>query len=280
MPNNTDIIDIALHEDLGYAGDITSRACVPDEHRSKARVISREAGVIAGIEPFTEVFLEVDRETVIKVLKPDGTIVLKDEVIVEVEGFTQSLLAAERTALNFLGHLSGIASMTNRLVKKVKGTEVILLDTRKTLPGLRALEKQAVRAGGGYNHRFGLFDMILIKENHIAAAGGIGKAMDGAHEYDRKAGGRLEIEIEVRNIEELRLAAAKKPDRIMLDNFTPEIVRLAVKEISGEIPLEVSGGVNINNIREFAEAGPDFISIGTITSSAPALNLSMLMEGL
>ena len=202
------------------------------------------------------------------------------EVVATIEGYTRSLLSAERTALNFLGHLSGIATLTNRLVRQIIDTRAILLDTRKTLPGMRAAEKQAVIAGGGHNHRLGLFDMILIKENHIAAAGGIVQALKSARQYNERLGGKFEIEIEVRNLLELQIAAAMKPDRIMLDNFTPEKVKQAVEIIAGEIPLEVSGGVNESNIREYALAGPDFISMGTITSSAPALDLSMLMEGI
>lgn len=275
-----EIVEIALKEDLGYAGDITSRACVPPFHRSKAKVISREDGVIAGIEPFTEVFQAVDSYTEIIIHRGDGDKVAENDIIAGVEGYTRSLLSAERTALNFLGHLSGVATVTNRMVEAVRGSGVVLLDTRKTLPGMRILEKKSVRAGGGYNHRFGLFDMILIKENHIAASGGIEAALDAAQEFNRKVGGRLEIEIEVRNLEELRRAIARKPERIMLDNFTPGLVRQAVAQAGDEILLEVSGGVNIDNIKDYAAAGPDFISIGSITHSAPALNLSMLMEGI
>lgn len=276
--NVSSIVETAVHEDLGFAGDLTSRACISEEHRSHARVISRREGVIAGMDYFIQVLLKVDDSTEIQVLKEDGAPVAVNDAIVTMEGYTQSLLASERTALNFMGHLSGIATMTSLLVKQVSGTGVILLDTRKTLPGLRAAEKKAVRAGGGYNHRFGLFDMILIKENHIAAAGGIVEALKSAHQYNRKVGGRLEIEIEVRSLDELQAAIGEKPDRIMLDNFTVEMVRQAVEIDGGRIALEVSGGVNENNIREYAEAGPDYISVGSITSSAPALDLSMLME--
>ncbi|NQS96955.1 MAG: carboxylating nicotinate-nucleotide diphosphorylase [candidate division Zixibacteria bacterium] len=274
------IIETAVHEDLGFAGDLTSRACISEEHRSCTKVISRCEGVIAGMDYFVQVFQKVDSSTEIQVFKEDGASVTVNDAIVTMEGYTQSLLAGERTALNFLGHLSGIATMTSRLVKEVDDTGVILLDTRKTLPGLRAAEKKAVRAGGGYNHRFGLFDMILIKENHIAAAGGIIEALKRAHQYNKRVGGRLEIEIEVRNLDELQAAIGEKPDRIMLDNFTVEMVRQAVQYVNGKIALEVSGGVNENNIREYAEAGPDYISVGTITSSAPALDLSMLVEGI
>ena len=274
------IIEISVREDLGHAGDVTSRAVIPDDHRSRARIIARQKGVIAGLEYSKEVFLKIDRETAVELRKSDGDSVPPGETILQVEGYTQSLLSAERTALNFLGHLSGVATLTRFLVDKVAGTGVKILDTRKTLPGLRIPEKEAVRAGGGYNHRFALFDMMLIKENHIVAAGGITPALQRAHEYDRKVGGRLEIEIEVRNMEELAEAVEGQPDRIMLDNFSLDDVRRAVEFVKGRVPLEVSGGVNENNIRAYAEAGPDYISVGSITASAPALDLSMLVEGI
>jgi nicotinate-nucleotide pyrophosphorylase (carboxylating) len=272
------IIKIALQEDLNQAGDITSHACIDPARQSRAKVISRQKGVIAGTEAFKAVFQTIDSEVEVNIGKTDGTKVAPNEVVAIVEGRTRSLLSGERTALNFLGHLSGIATKTASLVEKIAGTKAVLLDTRKTLPGLRELEKSAVRAGGGANHRFGLFDMILIKENHIASVGGIIPALKRAQEFNLKAGTKFQIEIEVRNLEELAQALSLNPHRIMLDNFTPEKVAQAVLLTAGRVPVEVSGGVNEENIRSFAQAGPDFISVGSLTASASTLDLSMLME--
>jgi len=275
-----DIVDIALIEDLGSAGDITSIAAIPSHQVSQARVISREEGVIAGLDYFEEVFHKIDPETELRRLRDDGDNVTVNEDIIHIEGRTRSLLSAERVALNFLGHLSGVATRTRRMVDIVKGTGTKILDTRKTTPGLRIAEKEAVRAGGGYNHRLALYDMVLIKENHISAAGGIPQAIKRAKEYLKSTGKTMEIEIEVRNMSELIEAVRGMPDRIMLDNFTYEEVRNSVEYVAGRISIEVSGGINETNIRKFAEAGPDYISVGGLTSSVKALDLSMLMEGL
>ena len=278
--DTSNIVKIALLEDLDEAGDVTAYSTIPEDHKSRARVIAKQAGVISGIDYFKEVFHQVDPSTKLTILKADGEKVVPLDKVVEIEGFTGSMLSSERTALNFLGHLSGIATMTNMLVARMDNPKVKLLDTRKTLPGLRLAEKKAVLSGGGFNHRIGLFDMILIKENHVKASGGIESALMKAKDYVSNADRNLQIEIEVRNLEELGEAMKYNPDRIMLDNFTVENVRKAVQFVDGRIALEVSGGVNYDNIREYAEAGPDFISVGSITSSAPALDLSMLMEGI
>lgn len=273
-----DIIKIALQEDLGRAGDVTSRACVPADRKSTAKVIAKQPGVIAGLEYFTSVFRQVDPAVNIELYYRDGSAVEPGDVILQASGSSRSILSAERTALNFLGHLSGVATAAARLNRLIAGTGVTLLDTRKTLPGLRIAEKAAVLAGGGANHRIGLYDMMLIKENHIAAAGGIRQALAGAHNFNREHRENLKIEIEVTDLDELKEALQGNPGRIMLDNFTPETVREAVKLAKGLVELEVSGGITEQNIRQFAEAGPDFISAGKITASAPALDLSMLIE--
>ena len=274
----TDIIKLALLEDLGENGDITSLACVADSRFSHAQVIAKQTGIIAGIEYFSAVYEEIDPDLNIMFLVNDGYSVEKGDTIIELEGNSRSILAGERTALNFLGHLSGVATATHRLASLIEGTDVILLDTRKTLPGLRMAEKEAVESGGGANHRFGLYDMMLIKENHIAAAGGITAALKRTHDYKLANDLDVIIEIEVKSLDELKEAIAGNPDRIMLDNFTPGYVEMAVAFVKGRVELEVSGGINERNIRRYAEAGPDFISVGGITASAPALDLSMLIE--
>ena len=273
------IVKAALEEDLGSAGDITSQACIPADSRSRAKVIAKAEGRIAGLECFKEVFRQVDDKVFIRFNKSEGERVAPGDIAAELEGHTRSLLAGERTAMNFLCHLSGVATMAARLSDRIKGTRAALLDTRKTIPGLRLAQKAAVRAGGGRNHRQALSDMMLIKENHIAAAGGISAALEGAHRFNRTHNSDFKIEIEVRNLEELGEALAGKPDRIMLDNFTIENVKRAVEITGGRIPLEVSGGVTESNIRDFAQAGVDYISVGSLTLSAPALDFSMLIEG-
>lgn len=273
-----DIIKLALQEDLRQSGDVTSLACVPADRKSTAKVIAKQHGVIAGLDYFTAVFQQVDPDVVIELYLRDGSAVEPGAVVLKAAGSSRSILSAERTALNFLGHLSGVATAVSKLMRLIEGTGVTLLDTRKTLPGLRRAEKAAVLAGGGANHRIGLYDMMLIKENHIAAAGGIKEALAGAHNFNREQGENLKIEIEVTNLHEMLEALKGNPDRIMLDNFTPETVGEAVKLAKGQVELEVSGGITEQNIRRFAEAGPDFISAGNITASAPALDLSMLIQ--
>jgi len=273
-----DIIKLALLEDLGRPGDVTSRACISADRKSTAKVIAKQHGVIAGLDYLTAVFQQVDPDVVIELFLRDGSAVEPGSVVLKAAGSSRSILSAERTALNFLGHLSGVATEASKLIGLIEGTGVTLLDTRKTLPGLRLAEKAAVLAGGGANHRIGLYDMMLIKENHIAAAGGIKEALAGAHNFNREHRENLKIEIEVTDLAELMEALKGNPDRIMLDNFSPETVREAVKRAKGLVELEVSGGITGQNIRRFAEAGPDFISAGNITASAPALDLSMLIE--
>ncbi len=269
----------ALAEDLGD-GDVTSLATVPEEARARARIVQKEPGVVFGLEAVAEVARQSGVESV------DSLVVegqWREEVPAEVvfaAGSARSLLAAERTALNFLGHLSGIATLTARYVEAVAGTGASILDTRKTLPGLRELDKAAVAAGGGLNKRMGLYDAILIKENHIALAGSLAKAVYGA----RKARPDLAVEVEVRDLDEAAYALGTGADRLLLDNMGPEQLAAAVKlrdeHAGGEdgATLEASGGVTLDNVRAVAESGVDFISIGALTHSAPSLDFSMLME--
>ncbi len=269
----------ALAEDLG-GGDVTSEATVPADARGRARIVQKEPGVVFGLEAVAEVARQCGVESV------DNLVVegqWRGEVPAEVvfaAGSARSLLAAERTALNFLGHLSGIATMTARYVEAVAGTGASILDTRKTLPGLRALEKAAVAAGGGLNHRMGLYDAILIKENHIALAGSLAKAVHGA----RTARPDLAVEVEVRDPDEAAYALGTGADRLLLDNMTPAEMAAAVKlrdqHHGGDdgATLEASGGITLDNVRAAAESGVDFISIGALTHSAPNLDFSMLME--
>jgi nicotinate-nucleotide pyrophosphorylase (carboxylating) len=269
----------ALAEDVG-PGDVTTAATVPSDARARARIVQKEAGVAFGFDLVEEAMSQCGVEHVDK-LVVEGQ--WRDGVPAEVllaSGPAAALLVAERTALNFLGHLSGVATLTARFVEAVEGTGTRILDTRKTTPGLRALEKAAVAAGGGRNHRMGLHDAILIKENHIALAGGVAKAIYLA----RKAQPHLPVEVEVRNLDETAYALGVGADRLLLDNMDLEALRGAVKlrdENSGEgegPALEASGGVDLTTVRGIAETGVDFISIGALTHSAPSLDVSLLLE--
>jgi nicotinate-nucleotide pyrophosphorylase (carboxylating) len=275
----TVLVARALAEDLG-PGDVTTAATVPDNARARARIVQKRPGVVFGLDAVEEAMRQCGVEHVDK-LVVEGQ--WRDAVPVEValaSGPAAALLVAERTALNFLGHLSGVATLTARFVEAVAGSGARILDTRKTTPGLRALEKQAVAAGGGANHRMGLYDAILIKENHIALAGGVAKAIYLA----RKAEPALPIEIEVRNLDETAYALGTGADRLLLDNMDPETLRSAVRlrdenAGGGSGPaLEASGGVDLDTVREIAATGVDFISIGALTHSAPTLDFSLLLE--
>jgi nicotinate-nucleotide pyrophosphorylase (carboxylating) len=268
----------ALAEDVG-SGDVTSEAIVPEGARGRARIVQKRPGVVFGLDVVEETMRQCGVEDVDK-LVVEGQ--WREEVPAEVmlaSGPAAALLAAERTALNFLGHLSGVATLTARFVEAVAGTGARILDTRKTTPGLRDLEKAAVAAGGGQNHRMGLYDAILIKENHIALAGSLAKAVHGA----RAAYPDLEVEVECRNLDEVAYALGTGADRLLLDNMDIETLRGAVKlrdtSANGKGPaLEASGGVTLETVRGVAEAGVDFISIGALTHSAPTLDFSMLLE--
>ena len=272
----TRLIEAALAEDLG-PGDVTSDSVVPADARARARIVQKQPGVVFGLDLAAAVFERTGAETFDKVIVEgqwrDG--VPADVAL--VTGPARALLAGERTALNFLGHLSGIATLTARYVDAVRGTGAAILDTRKTTPGLRTLEKAAVAAGGGTNHRVGLYDAILIKENHAALAGGVGAAVEKA----RAAHPELEVEVECRDLDEVRAALAAGADRILLDNMDADGMRAAVAvrdEANPSVRLEASGGITLDNVTDVAATGVDLISIGALTHSAPALDLSLLLE--
>jgi nicotinate-nucleotide pyrophosphorylase (carboxylating) len=273
-----ELVSRALAEDLGD-GDLTSEATVPEEATARARIVQKEPGVVFGLALVAEAMRRCGAEHVDNLLVEGQW---RDEVPAEVtvaSGPARALLAAERTAINFLGHLSGIATLTARYAEAVVGTGATILDTRKTTPGLRRLEKAAVAAGGGINHRMGLYDAILIKENHIAAAGGLAKAVHAA----RAAQPEMAIEVEVRDLDEAAYALGTGADRLLLDNMSVDSMRKAVAlrdQNAGERPvsLEASGGIGLENVREVAETGVEFISIGALTHSAPTLDFSLLLE--
>jgi nicotinate-nucleotide pyrophosphorylase (carboxylating) len=279
MAEVEELVARALAEDLGE-GDVTAEATVPEEAQARARIVQKEPGVVFGLTLVTETMRQCGVEHV------DNLVVegqWREDVPAEVllaSGSARALLAAERTAINFLGHLSGVATVTARYAEAVVGTGTTILDTRKTTPGLRRLEKAAVAAAGGINHRMGLYDAILIKENHIAAAGGLAKAVYAA----RTAQPKMAIEVEVRNLDETAYALGTGVDRLLLDNMSPssmkEAVALRDENAGGAdgVSLEASGGITLENVREIAETGVDFISIGALTHSAPTLDFSMLLE--
>jgi nicotinate-nucleotide pyrophosphorylase (carboxylating) len=275
-----ELVARALSEDLG-AGDVTSRALVPEDAVGEARIVQKQAGVVFGLEVVAEVFAQVGIDGFTG-LEPEGR--WRDSVpadVARVGGSARGLLAAERTALNLLCRLSGVATLTARFVEAVMGTDVLILDTRKTTPGLRRLEKAAVVAGGGRNHRMGLDDAVLIKENHVALAGGLAEAVRRA----REAEPQREVEVECRTVDEAAYVLGTGAHRLLLDNMRPDELRLAVEArdaaIGGgghRVQLEASGGVTLDNVAEVAATGVDFISVGALTHSAPALDLSMLLE--
>ncbi len=270
-----EIIALTLAEDMGD-GDHTSLSTIPATARGKARLLVKEAGILSGIDIARRVFLTIDDSIVFTEFLPDGTVVKPGDVAFVVEGLSISLLGAERTALNFMQRMSGIATATNRLVMLLDGLNTRLLDTRKTTPLMRELEKMAVKTGGGSNHRFGLFDMILIKDNHVDFAGGINQAIEAANSYLMKNKKSLPIEIEVRNFNELdEVLLTGKVNRIMLDNFSPTDLRKAVEIIDGRYETEASGGITEETLRSYAETGVDFISVGALTHHIKSLDLSL-----
>ncbi|MBA3850361.1 MAG: nicotinate-nucleotide diphosphorylase (carboxylating) [Opitutus sp.] len=270
-PRADRLITLALAEDA-VKHDVTSRAILPRAHRSRAFIDAKQDLVVCGLALAAEVFRRVDRRLRVRALVRDGACVRRGTDVLRVEGPTASLLAAERTALNFLQRLSGIATQTRRYVEAVRGTGVQIVDTRKTTPGWRALEKYAVRTGGGHNHRMSLRDLVLIKDNHIAAAGSLAAAVKRCR---RAAPRGMKIEVEVKTLEEVREAVAARADIILLDNMPPARIRAAVKLITGRATVEVSGGVHFATLRRFALPGVDLISIGALTHSVPAADLSL-----
>ena len=266
------VVRAALAEDLGAVGDITSEAVVPAGAVVEAVIAAREAGVIAGMPVAARVFAAVNPAIVFEPRCRDGDAVPAGAPLADVRGSARDVLAAERTALNLLGHMSGIATKTARFVEAVAGTDAKILDTRKTTPGLRALEKYAVRAGGGRNHRMGLHDAVLIKDNHVEVAGGVGAAVRGAR---TRVGRDVLVEVEVDTPDQLREAVAAGPDAILLDNMDVETLREAVRMVGGRVLLEASGGMDEEGARQAAEAGVDFVSVGALTHSAPQLNVAL-----
>ena len=296
-----ELVRRALAEDVG-TGDATTAAIVPAGAPAKAHIIARQPLVCAGLAIAELIFRALDREIRIGCLHEDGSFAESGAELIEIAGEAQAILTGERTALNFLAHLCGIATLTRRFVEQLAGTQARIRDTRKTTPGLRALEKYAVQCGGGTNHRFGLYDAVLIKENHIAIAGGVKAALDRAHAFtslkmsapqtasaydaaglDPKLAGAgpLSVQIEVRNERELREALGAGAEAVLLDNMTPEAARRSVqlaRNLRRDCVIEISGGITLDNARAYAETGADFLSSGALTHSAPAANLSLLVE--
>jgi nicotinate-nucleotide pyrophosphorylase (carboxylating) len=296
-----DLVRRVLEEDIG-SGDATTAATIPARASARAQVFARQTLVCAGLPIAEKIFRALDREMRVTFPHNDGSFVEPGAEIVQIKGNSRAILTGERTALNFLAHLCGIATLTRRFVEQLAGTRTRIRDTRKTTPGLRALEKYAVKTGGGANHRFGLYDAILLKENHIALAGGIKAALDKAHTYVSPAApppraasaydaagldpevvgpGPLPVQIEVRDPKELREALGAGAEAVMLDNMTPERAAECVaiaRGIHAECVIEISGGITLENARAYAEAGADFLSSGMLTHSAPAVNLSLLVD--
>lgn len=261
-------------EDIGD-GDHTTLSCIPADAKGTSRLIIKEKGVLAGVEVARAIFEAFDPELQMEVYIHDGAEVNPGDVAFQVTGKIQSLLQTERLMLNIMQRMSGVATVTRKYAKALEGTKTHVLDTRKTTPGLRLLEKEAVKIGGGMNHRIGLFDMILLKDNHVDFAGGITQAIDRARAYCKEKGKDLKIEIEVRNFDELnQVLQHGGVDRIMLDNFTPENTRKAVELINGRFETESSGGITFDTLRQYAECGVDFISVGALTHSVKSLDMS------
>ncbi len=268
------LIDLAFAEDIGD-GDHTTLCCIPSDAMGRSHLLIKEDGVLAGVEMAKKVFARFDPELQVEVLIEDGAEVHVGDIAMVVSGKIQSLLQTERLMLNIMQRMSGIATMTRKYVKRLEGTHTHVLDTRKTTPGLRMLEKQAVKIGGGVNHRIGLFDMILLKDNHVDFAGGISNAINRCHEYLKQKGLNLKIEIEVRNFDELQqVLDCGGVNRIMLDNFSVENTKKAVDIIGGKYETESSGGITIDTIRDYAECGVDYVSVGALTHSVKGLDMS------
>ena len=268
------LIDLSFAEDIGD-GDHTTLCCIPEDAMGRSHLLIKEDGILAGVEVAKKVFHRFDPEMQVEVLMGDGARVRKGDIAMIVTGRVRSLLQTERLMLNIMQRMSGIATMTDRYVQRLAGTKTRVLDTRKTTPGMRMLEKQAVKIGGGVNHRIGLFDMILLKDNHVDFAGGITNAIDRCHKYLEEKGLSLKIEIEVRSFEELNeVLSHGGVDRIMLDNFTVADTKKAVDIIDGRYETESSGGITFDTIRDYAEQGVDFVSVGALTHSVKGLDMS------
>lgn len=276
------VIDEALAEDIfDYTGNIptgdhSSLACIPFPKEGRAQLLCKAEGTLAGVELAERIFTKVDRHLKVEVLLPDGSVIKKGDVAFKVYGEVKSLLRAERVVLNFMQRMSGIATNTARYVKLVEGTNCRILDTRKTTPTLRYFEKWAVRIGGGHNHRFGLYDMIMLKDNHIDFCGGIEKALLAVESYQQKNNLNLPVEIETRSLADVEeVLRVGKVNRIMFDNFTPELMAEAVKLVGNKYETEASGGITLETVRTYAQTGVDFISVGALTHSSVSLDLSL-----
>lgn len=270
-----EIIDNAFREDIGE-GDHSTLACVPEDANGQAQLIVKEDGILAGVELAELIFHRFDPNLQLEVFIQDGTPVKKGEVAFIVSGSSRSILSTERLVLNFMQRMSGIATQTNKIVQLIEGCSTKLLDTRKTTPGIRFMEKWAVRIGGGYNHRFALYDMIMLKDNHIDYAGGIEKAIERTHAYLKETNKNLKIEVEVRNEEELKeVLRVGGVDRIMLDNFSPNEIKRVLPLIPDHYETEASGGITLETIRDYAETGVQYISVGALTHSVKSLDLSL-----
>ncbi|TFH00689.1 MAG: carboxylating nicotinate-nucleotide diphosphorylase [Calditrichales bacterium] len=268
----------ALVEDTG-SGDVTTMAIGAEERVSRAEIIAKQEGILSGVDSAVDIFGLVDPEISVRANFKEADKLGRGDIVLEIEGRISSILTGERTVLNFLAHLSGVATMTSQFVQMIAHTRARITDTRKTTPLLRHLEKKAVRAGGGVNHRMGLYDMILLKENHIAAAGGILSAVNLAREFKAARAPNVKIEVETRSLAEVREAVSCQVDRIMLDNMDTATMRKAVALINGKAEIEASGGVTMHTVREIAETGVDLISVGALTHSAPAFDFSLLIKG-
>ena len=268
----TEAVTRALAEDQGGRGDITSLACIPENQEEKFYFVARQAGVICGLEPAVEAVWQMDPDALVNVQVHDGSDVKAGEVIAAVNGQARALLAAERIALNFLGRMSGIASFTRQYVEAIEGTGARIAHTRKTTPGLRAFELQAVQAGGGALHRYGLDDAILIKDNHVAVCGGVRQAVEAARAH---AGHMTRVAVEVDRLDQLDEAIQAGAESVLLDNFTLDDLRAAVAQAGGKVTLEASGGVNLDTVRDIAQTGVDVISVGALTHSAPNFDIGL-----
>lgn len=268
-------IDAALKEDVG-AGNATSLACIKEDAKGMAVVKAKEEGIIAGLVLADQIFNRVDSSIKVKTLTVEGSAIKPGEIIINVEGKIRSILTAERLVLNCMQRMSGIATLTRKFVKQLDGLKTKVLDTRKTTPNFRLFEKWAVKTGGGENHRFGLYDMIIIKDNHVDACGGIPKAINAANDYLQQNKLSLLIEIETRTMDEVQqVLQAGKVNRIMLDNFQPALLKEAVMLINGRFETEASGGITLDNVRKFAECGVDYVSVGALTHSYKSLDISL-----
>lgn len=277
-----DYIKQALDEDVVdfegriLQGDHTSLACIPEHKDGKAKLLCKAQGIVAGVELAELIFRQVDQHVKFEQILKDGDRIKKGDVAFKVYGETKSILRAERVALNFMQRMSGIATNTSRYVEKIAGTQARILDTRKTTPGFRYFEKWAVRIGGGFNHRYGLYDMILVKDNHIDFCGGVAKAIHAVKDYQQKHGLQLPVEIETRSLGDIEeVLKTGNVTRIMFDNFTPELMKQAVALVNGKYETEASGGINLDTVRTYAETGVDYISVGALTHSSISLDLSL-----